>query len=67
MSKVLPIFIKPKSELDTQILKSILFLLAHLTILLFRLSMGEGGSSGVAAIVNYDPSVTSPKIIAGET
>ena len=29
--------------------------------------MGEGGSSGVAAIVNYDPSVTSPKIIAGET
>ena len=29
--------------------------------------MGEGGSSGVAAIVNYDPSVTSPKIIAGKT
>ena len=48
-------------------MKSILFLLAHLTILPFRLSMGEGGSSGVAAFVNYDPSVTSPKIIAGET
>ena len=30
-----------------------------------RLSMGEGGGSSVTALVNYDPSITSPKAIAG--
>ena len=27
--------------------------------------MGEGGGSSVTALVNYDPSITSPKAIAG--
>ena len=39
-----------------------LFIVSSLSL---RLSMGEGGGSSVGALVNYDPTITSPKVIAG--